>query len=77
MIAEFTSEEPKQIALIGISGKPYDGVELSPAVRAALEPAIDAVLLILDNWNISYRPKAAASVPEVWWEANSLETVTT
>ena len=77
MIAEFTSEEPKQIALIGISGKPYDGVELSPAVRAALEPAIDSVLLILDSWNISYRPKAAASAPEVWWEANSLETVTT
>lgn len=69
MIAEFTSEQPKQIALVGISGKPYDGVELSPAAHDALEPAIDAVLRQLDEWNIEYRLKAQASLPEVWWEA--------
>lgn len=68
MIAEFTSEQPKQIALIGISGKPADGVELSPAVHASLEPAIDAVLRQLDQWNIQYRLKARPAVPEVWWE---------
>jgi hydrogenase maturation protease len=72
MIAEFTSEEPKQIALIGISGKPCDGVELSPAVRAALEPAIEAVLHQLDLWNISYWPKQSATAPEVWWEPVSV-----
>jgi Ni,Fe-hydrogenase maturation factor len=68
MIAEFTSEEPKQIALIGISGKPADGVELSPAVHAALEPAIDAALRQLEDWNIDVRLKAEATLPEVWWE---------
>jgi hydrogenase maturation protease len=72
MIAEFTSEMPKQIALIGISGRPYDGVELSPAVRAALEPTIEAVLRQLDAWQISYWPKQTASVPEVWWESVSV-----
>ncbi len=68
MIAEFTSEQPKEIALVGISGKPYDGVELSPAVRAALEPAIEAALQQLDLWNIPYWPKQIMSIPEVWWE---------
>jgi hydrogenase maturation protease len=68
MIAEFTSEEPKQIALVGISGKPSDGVELSIPVRNALEPAIDAVLRQLEKWNISYRSKAVPAPPEVWWE---------
>lgn len=68
MIAEFTSEQPKQIALIGISGKPADGVELSPAVHAALEPAVEAALRQLDGWNIEYRLKARPAVPEVWWE---------
>jgi hydrogenase maturation protease len=68
MIAEFTSEEPKQIALVGISGKPADGVELSTSVRGALEPAIEAVLQQLDRWNIAYSPKQTVTAPDVWWE---------
>ncbi len=69
MIAEFTSEVPKQIALVGVSGKPVDGVELSPAVRASLDYAIAAVLQQLEDWNIEYRPQAQAALPEIWWEA--------
>lgn len=68
MIAEFTSEEPKQIALIGISGKPSDGVELSFPVHNALETAIAAVLRQLDDWGIEYRRKQHAAVAEVWWQ---------
>ena len=68
MIAEFTSETPKQIALIGVSGKPADGVELSPTVRSALDPAIDAVLHQLDLWNIGYSNKQTSSPLQVWWE---------
>ena len=68
MIAEFTSDEPKRIALIGISGKPADGVELSSSVRDALEPAIAAVLRQLDEWGIPYSPKDHMGVPEVWWQ---------
>lgn len=69
MIAEFTSDEPKQIALVGISGKPADGVELSSGVRNSLEHAIAAVLQQLETWQIEFCPKAQASLPEVWWEA--------
>jgi hydrogenase maturation protease len=72
MIAEFAGEQPKQIALIGISGKPSDGVELSVAVRAALEPAIEAVLTQLDSWNIPVRPKQTVTPLQVWWETPAL-----
>ena len=72
MIAEFAGEKKKQIALIGISGKPADGVELSPAVRAALEPAIEGVLTQLETWNISFQPKQMISTPQVWWEISQI-----
>lgn len=68
LIAEFASDTPKEIALVGISGKPSDGVELSPKVREALEPAIAAVLRQLDTWCIPYGAKIDPSAPEVWWE---------
>lgn len=72
MIAEFAGEKKKQIALIGISGEPADGVELSPAVRAALEPAIEGVLTQLETWNISLQPKQTISTPQVWWEISQI-----
>ena len=68
MIAEFAGEQKKQIALIGVSGKPFDGVELSPAVRAAIEPAIEAVLAQLNSWAILGEPKHEITPPQVWWE---------
>jgi len=68
MIAEFAGDQKKQIALIGISGKPSDGVELSPAVRAAIEPAMDAVLVQLNSWDIRCEPKHEVTAPQVWWE---------
>lgn len=72
MIAEFAGERKKQIALIGISGKPSDGVELSTAVRAAIEPAIEAVLAQLELWEIACATKHEATPPQVWWETSSL-----
>ncbi len=72
MIAEFAGERKKQIALIGISGKPADGVELSIPVRAALEPAIDAVLAQLEGWNIACLRKQTSATPYIWWETPSL-----
>ncbi len=67
LIAEFTSDEPKQIALVGVSGKPSDGVEMSDPVKEAVEPAIEAVLAQLEFWGIPFRPKAQPTVPEIWW----------
>lgn len=68
MIAEFAGEQKKQIALIGISGKPSDGVELSPSVRAAIEPAIEAVFGQLETWGIPHQPNQAISPPHIWWQ---------
>ncbi len=68
MIAEFAGEQKKQIALIGVSGKPSDGVELTPRVRAAIDPAIEAVLAQLECWNISHELKQTISQPQIWWE---------
>jgi hydrogenase maturation protease len=70
MIAEFAGDEEKKIALIGISGKPSDGVELRPAVRAAIEPAIECVLAQLDSWNIACELKNEMTPPQVWWETS-------
>lgn len=72
MIAEFAGDTPKQIALIGVSGKPADGVELSPCVQEALEDAIAAVLGQLDEWQVKYSPKQHCAVPNIWWEPQAL-----
>ncbi len=72
MIAEFAGEQKKQIALIGISGKPSDGIELSLAVRAAVEPVIEAVLAQLGTWNIPCQENRNATPPQVWWETPAL-----
>jgi hydrogenase maturation protease len=71
MIAEFAGEQKKQIVLIGISGKPADGVELSPSVRAALEATIEAVLNQLDSWGVLWQRKQTATSPQVWWETQA------
>ncbi|MGE5110177.1 MAG: hydrogenase maturation protease [Acidobacteriaceae bacterium] len=68
MIAEFAGEKKKQIAVIGISGKPVDGVELSEAVRAALEPAIETALKQLESWGVLWQRKQTVTPPQVWWE---------
>jgi hydrogenase maturation protease len=72
MIAEFAGDQKKQIALIGISGKPSDGVELSPLVRAAIEPAIEAVFDQLKAWGVYYEPKREVTPPQVWWERQTV-----
>jgi hypothetical protein len=43
-------------------------VELTPPVRSALDPAIEAVLQQLDLWDIAYSNKKVSSPLEVWWE---------
>ncbi len=68
MIAEFAAETPKQIVLVGISGKPSEGCELSPAVRSAVEKAIDEVLNQLDRWGVCYGPREVPAVPQIWWQ---------
>ncbi len=72
MIAEFAGERKKQIALIGISGKPSDGVGLSPSVRAAIEPAIEAVLGQLRAWGIPHEHKRTVLPPAIWWEPQTV-----
>lgn len=72
MIAEFAGEQKKQIALIGISGKPADGVELSPVVRAALEPAIETALKQLESWGILWQRNQTVTPPQVWWDPRAV-----
>ncbi len=68
MIAEFAGDTPKQIVLVGISGKPFEGCDLSSEVRASVEKAITEVLNQLDRWNIAYHPKEIPAVPQIWWQ---------
>jgi hydrogenase maturation protease len=63
----FFGASPAEILLIGISGESYQaGCTLSPAVRAAVEPAVQAALNELDRLSVFYEKTSNAHQP-VWW----------
>ncbi len=68
MTAAMLGAMPQNVLLVGISGKCYEpGHPLSPAVRQAVGPAIDAILQELQRLGFGSQKKPSPDEPGIWW----------
>lgn len=71
LFAEFSGKCPSEVALIGIVPETVElGCEISQKVRAAVEPAIFAILAELDRLGVQPLPREQALPPSIWWQEN-------
>lgn len=67
---EFAGRGPHDIALIGIVPEVTTmGLELSPAVAAAVPAAVRAVVAALERFGVSVRARSEPLAPASWWNA--------
>lgn len=68
LTAEMLGVSPNNVLLVGVVGQSVEpGCRLSDAVREAVEPAIDAIVLELKFLGCSVKEKTIASDEAVWW----------
>ena len=68
LTAEMLGTSPKNVLLVGVVGQSMEpGCELSAAVREAVQPAIDAIVLELKFLGCNVEEKVIASDSGVWW----------
>lgn len=68
MTAAMLGASPQNVLLVGIVGKSYEpGGRLSPAVRASVGPAIEAILQELQRLGFVILRKQAPDDPKIWW----------
>ena len=61
---------PREVVLVGaIPGEPRYDVGLSPALRAAVEPAARAVVAELERLGVGPHEKTPGVIPTPWWDA--------
>jgi hydrogenase maturation protease len=66
----FFGASPAEILLVGISAETYAaGCTLSDPVKAAVEPALQAVLAELGRLHVAYQKKASGNCTAWWSEA--------
>lgn len=69
MAAELTDSTPNEILVIGVVPESLDtGTGLSPAVQAAVEPAIETVISTLERLDVTPRLRQPPLDPDIWWE---------
>lgn len=67
--AEFMGVAPATVTLVGVIPATVElGCRLSPAVRAAVPGAVEAVLEALRALGVAPAPRAPARDPDLWWE---------
>ena len=67
---EFADSGPQEVLLVGvIPGQVASKVGLSPAVRAAVDLAVDAVVTELNRVGHAPTRRADPVPPDIWWEA--------
>ena len=73
MTAAMLGASPEHVLLVGIVGKCYEpGEPLSAAARESVGLAIDAILQELRRLGFTFRKKASADAPGIWWsDANA------
>ena len=77
LTAEMFGTSPKNILLVGVVGQSMEpGCELSPAVRDAVETAIEAIVPELKFLERDVEPKTNTSDDEIWWADRRITTVT-
>jgi hypothetical protein len=60
---------PKHALLLGVVPEwRATGVDLSPAVRAAIEPVVGLVLSEIARHGARARPRREPRQPDTWWE---------
>ena len=69
---EFAGRGPRDITLIGIVPEVTTmGLELSPAVAAAVPAAVLAVIAALERFGVSVHRRSEPLTPAPWWNAGS------
>ncbi len=69
MATDLTDTSPQRLLVIGVIPERTDtGTGLSPAVRAAVEPTVAAVLEELGRFDLTPRPREQPLEPDIWWE---------
>lgn len=69
LIARFAGQAPAELLLVGaIPLHTRTGPGLSPALRAAVPAAVEAVLAELQRLGLPARPKALPEPVRAWWE---------
>jgi hydrogenase maturation protease len=70
LAAELTGTAPRDVVLVGaVPADVSTGIGLTPALRAAVAPGVDAVVAALARVGRVARPRRAPAPPEVWWES--------
>jgi Hydrogenase maturation protease len=68
MTADMLGIGPKELLLLGITGRTYDaGCELSAEVRKTVDLAIDVVRAELRRLDVQYFPATRQAKPDIWW----------
>lgn len=66
---EWAGEGPREVVLVGVVPERLgSGSGLSPCVRSAVEPAVQAVLQELIRLGVTVSPKEPPDDPDLWWE---------
>jgi hydrogenase maturation protease len=69
MAAEFTDSSPDEILVVGVVPASLDtGTGLSPAVQAAIDPAIATLIAALERFGLEPRLRQPPLDPDIWWE---------
>ena len=72
MALEFAGRSPRDVVLVGIVPEVTTmGLELTPAVAAAVPPAVLAVVKALERMGATVSRRAQALAVEPWWSANA------
>ncbi len=73
LFAEFSGKSPTEVLLVGVVPKTTElGCSLTEEVKAAVNPAISAVVAELDRLGAAPLPRARATAPSIWWEEKVL-----
>jgi hydrogenase maturation protease len=71
LIAEMAGGGPRELLLVGVTGKQFETHGLSDVVLQSVPLAIDAVLAELDRLGIIYEKRTTAIAPDIFWERNT------
>ena len=68
LTAEMFNTSPKNVLLVGVVGQSMEpGCQLSPAVREAVETAIESIVLELKFLECDVEEKPTAGRDDIWW----------
>ena len=68
LTAEMFNTSPKNVLLVGVVGQSMEpGCQLSPAVREAVETAIESIVLELKFLECDVEEKPTAGSDDIWW----------